>query len=106
MSQLLLRAKRAGQDQVWIGLNGQVEGGQTYWGWADGSPFEFQVWEEGTGPAADTGAEDGAGTVAEAEGDQTQLCAAFSARRKSWRPVPCETKLRFFCGYLLAEKVD
>ena len=34
MSQLLLRARRAGQDQVWIGLSGQVEGGETFWGWA------------------------------------------------------------------------
>ncbi|XP_043196537.1 snaclec 3-like [Amphibalanus amphitrite] len=102
MSQLLLRAKRAGQDQVWIGLSGEIEAGEAFWGWADGSPLEFQVWEEGTGPEVDE--ETAAEAAAQAVGDEPQLCAAFSTRRKSWRPVPCDKKLRFFCGYMLAEK--
>ena len=101
MSQLVIRAKRAGQDLVWIGLRGEVEGGEVFWSWADGSPLEFSVWEEGTGPDVSPAAEDGG-----EQKYQQPLCVAFSTQRKSWRPVPCDSKLRFFCGYMLAEKTE
>ena len=119
MSQLLIRTRRAGQDRVWIGLRGDTEGDKTVWDWSDGTPLRLEAWEQGAGAAdgaadgaeagagAELGAGDGAGAGSwnSAGWDAPQLCAAFSARNKSWSPVPCETKLRFFCGYQLDKPV-